>query len=76
MVPPVDGGMVRDAALGEQTLGALQVLPRDLEGVVALAQRVLDQREGTGDAVGLARQAASKADALRRKPNPCPLVFR
>src|SRR4029077_10215802 len=39
VVAPVDRGMIRNAMLGEERLGGLEVVPADLEGVVALAER-------------------------------------
>src|SRR5207244_5547820 len=56
VVAPVDRGVVRDPALGEDAPGRRVVVPRDLEGVVALAQRVLDLLEAAGRSVGFEEQ--------------------
>src|SRR5262245_45058636 len=44
--------MIRHAALGKERLGGLQVIPADLECVVALAERVSHLLEIGGGAIG------------------------
>src|SRR5688572_9032330 len=59
VVTPVDRGVVRDPSLGEQRLRAPVVVPRDLEGVVALAEGVRHLLEVAGGAVGFEEQRAA-----------------
>ena len=50
MVTPVDGRVIRYTARGEERLGRLQIVPADLEGVVALAERVAHVHHRKGEA--------------------------
>src|SRR5207244_5349432 len=59
VIAPVDGGVVRNLMGGEEALGGLVLVPRDLEGVMALAERVLDLLEAARGAVRLEEERAT-----------------
>src|SRR5262245_52003550 len=52
VIAPVDRRVIRDGALREQSARAFEVIPRDLERVVALAEGILDLREAARRAIG------------------------
>src|SRR5262249_61226529 len=58
VIAPVDRRMIRDATLGEQCLGSLQVVPSDLESMVTLAERVPHLLEIQRRAIGPEEQRA------------------
>src|SRR5438093_1155345 len=79
VVAPVDRGVVRDVALGEEALRTLVVVPRDLERVVTLPERGLDllevawralRREEERPACRLAAPCRA-ARAARSPARPC-----
>src|SRR5262249_8355143 len=58
VVAPVDRRVVGNAALGEEAARAVELVPLDPEGVVALAERMLDERRIGRGAPALLEQGA------------------